>query len=304
MDQRAQATNLTELREAALMRHFNGDLVTEEDLGLFPCSEEQFASLIPALRAAEPSFQQAKKAGGLGNHKDLQLVCGAGTKGLELKVSSRNLTSAVLEWQPWEGGVQFLQGQIVSKSMASFLGPCGSPMVVAWFEKVKTLMTTHLPTFAIPTYEDYKKVLFTLGSEKKLTTPAAKLIQELRAKEELQKLFQAAWLLFEDEWFASHTPVFDAFHELLKQVLGEKDYWVNINKGGASLIEGFNVVGLSYVGTAKKPEGGTVFRYKIQLQKKKRGDMKEVPIVVKFYWKNGGQGVQNINLLVVSDPFA
>jgi hypothetical protein len=304
MNSRSQATNLTELREAALVKHLNGDLVMENELALFPCSEEDFASLIPAVLASEPSFREAEKAGGLGNHKDLQLLCSDKRKGVELKVSNRHLTSTLLEWQPWEGGVQFLQGQVISKTMSRFLGSCGTPMVAAWFEKVKVLMATHLPSFVVPTYEDYRKLLFTIGSEKKLTTPAAKLIQELRAKEPLRNVFQAAWLLFEDEWFLSHAPNLEAFQDLLKEVLGQKDYWININKGGAFLIEGFNVVGLDYVGTAKKPEGGSVFRYKIKLQKKLRGDVKEVPIVLKFYWKNGGQGVQNINLLVVSDTFA
>lgn len=303
MNRRAQASNITDLREAALMRHLNGDLVTEEDLRLFPCSEEAFASLIPSVQAAEPTFTECKKAGGLGNHKDLQLLCPSVVKGVELKVSDRNLTAAILDWHPWEGGVQFLQGQILSKTMGPFLGSCSRPMVAAWFEKVKVLMSTHLPTFVLPTLEDYTKLLFTIGSEKKLTTPAAKLILELRSNGALRQKFQDAWLLFEDEWFSTHTPELEAFQTVLKQVLGEKDYWVNINKGGAFFIEGFNVLKLNYVGTAKKPEGGSVFRYKMTLQKKKRGDIQEVPIVLKFYWKNGGQGVQNINLLVVSDPF-
>ena len=304
MNRRQNATTITQKRESALMKHFNGDLVTEEELNLFPCSKEAFVSLIPVVQSVEPTFTECRKAGGLGNHKDLQLLCGEGMKGIELKVSDRKLTAPLLEWRPWEGGVQFLQGQITSQLMSSFLGECGKPMVAAWFTKVKALMLTHLPSFTVPTLEDYSKLLFTIGSEKKLTTPAAKLIQELRAKDELKQRFQDAWLLFEDEWFATHAPVVEAFQAVLKQVLEEKDYWININKGGAFFIEGFHVRGLHYVGTAKKPEGGTVFRYKMTLQKKKRGDTQEVPIVLKFYWKNGGQGVQNINLLVVSDPFA
>ena len=304
MNKRTQATKISTLREAALMKHFNYEIVTEEDLRLFPCKEDAFGSLIPALRAAEPSFIECRKAGGLGNHKDLQIVTDSGIKGLELKVSDRSIHESVLDFRPWEGGVQFLQGQITSRLMGSFLGPCGLLMIAGWFEKVKGLMATHLPTLTVPTLDDYTKVLFTIGSEKKLTTAAAKLIQELRAKEELRQAFQAAWLAFEDEWFASHTPELAAFQIVLKQILEEKDYWININKAGAFLIEGFHVQGLHYVGTAKKPEGGTVFRYRVTLQKKKRGDTMEVPIALKFYWKNGGQGVQNINLLVVSDPFA
>lgn len=302
MNRQGNATTITQLREAALMRHLNGDLVTEEDLQLFPCSEEAFASLIPALRSAEPLFQEATKSGGLGNHKDLEIVCGETHKGVELKVSDAKLTKDILEWQPWEGGVQFLQGQIKSKLMASFLGDCGPPMVAGWFEKVKTLMADNLPTFTVPTLEDYTKVVFSLsgGGE----TAAGKLIQELRRNNHLRQTFQDAWLLFEDVWFATHRPDAIAFQGVLKQVLEEKDYWININKGGAFLIEGFHVIGLDYVGTANKPKGGTVFRYSMKLQKKQRGDIKEVPIVLKFYWKNGGQAVQNINLLVVSDPFA
>jgi hypothetical protein len=302
MNRHANATTITQQREAALMRHLNGDLITEEDLQLFPCSEESFASLIPALRSAEPSFQEATKAGGLGNHKDLQLLCGGTMKGLELKVSEAKVPKDILEWQPWEGGVQFLQGQIKSKLMASFLGPCGPPMVAGWFEKVKTLMANNLPTFAVPTLEDYTKVVFSLSGGG--DTAAGKLIGELRRNNSVRQTFQDAWLLFEDEWFATHTPDHNAFQGVLKQVLEEKDYWININKSGAFLIEGFYMIGLDYVGTAKKPKGGTVFRYKIKLQKKQRGDIQEVPIVLKFYWKNGGQAVQNINLLVVSDPLA
>ena len=286
------------------MNHLNHDIVTDEELKLFPCKEGAFASLISAVISAEPGFVECVKAGGLGNHKDLQFLTGSGKKGVELKVSDSFFDADIMEWRPWEGGVQFLQGQVVSKTMAPFLGSCGLPMVAGWFEKVKALMASLLPTFPIPTLEDYTKVVFTINAEKKLTTSAAKLIQHLRANNEIRQKFQDAWLLFEEEWFPTHQPNLLAFQAVLQQILGEKDYWVNINKAGAFLVEGFDLIGLRYVGTAKKPKGGVIFRYVMTLQKKKRGDTMEVPIALKFYWKNGGQGVQNINLLCVTDPLA
>jgi hypothetical protein len=311
MNRRAKANEITELREKALSRHLNGELVTEEDLKLFPCSEGAFRALLATIRAEEPTLTGCSKQGGLSKHKDVQLLCGGGNKGIELKVSDRKLTASDVEWQPWEGGVQFLQGQVISKELSGFLGPCGMPMVSAWFEKVKALMREHLPTFAVPTPEDYTKVCFREFSSfekkfaaKKITSPAALLINELRTNETVRQKFQEAWLLFEGEWLESQRPDLDAFLMVLKETLKEKDYWVNINGGGAFFIEGFTILGLQYVGTAKKPKGGTCLRYKMKLQKKKCGDCMEVPFVLKFHWKNGGQGVQNINFLLVSDPFA
>ncbi len=304
MDRRTQATSITSARETALMNHLNHDIVTDEELKLFPCKEEAFASLLSAVSSAEPGFVECQKLGGLGKHKDLQFLTDSGEKGVELKVSDSSFGADIVEWRPWEGGVQFLQGQVVSKTMTPFLGPCGLPMVAGWFEKVKALMATLLPAFTIPTLEDYTKVVFTINAEKNLTTPAAKLIQHLRANDGIRQKFQDAWLLFEEEWFPTHEPNLPAFQTVLQQILGEKDYWVNINKAGAFLVEGFHVKSLRYVGTAKKPRGGVLFRYVMTLQKKKRGDTMEVPIALKFYWKNGGQGVQNINLLCVTDPLA
>lgn len=306
MNKKSSATQIASQRELLLVRHLNGGLIFEEELKCFPCSPEAFAALPVLLHTAEPSFLTCSKAGGLGRHSDLQLALSSQpqAKGVEVKVSEKSIRSDILEWQPWEGGVQFLQGQIVSSRMLRFLGDCGLPMLSTWFEKIKQLMTLHTPDLVVPTLEDYKKLLFTLGSEKKLTTPAAKLIQTLRANDTLRSEIQKAWVAFETEWFSSHVPDVAAFQAALNEILGEKDYWININKSGAFLIEGFHVIGLRYVGMAKKPGGGSVFRYAMTLQKKKSGTTKEIPIVLKFYWKNGGQGVQNINLLVVSDPFA
>lgn len=306
MNKKSSATQIATQREEILVRYFNQDAIFEDELKCFPCSIEAFQTLSAQLLSAEPTFLASTKAGGLGKHVDLHLVLQSESipKGVEVKVSDKTIRPDLLEWQPWEGGVQFLQGQIVSARMLSFLGDCGLPMLAAWFEKVKEFMALRTPELEVPTLDDYKKLLFTIGSEKKLTTPAAKLIQSLRANEALRSDLQQRWLNFETAWFSTHTPNVVAFQQALKEVLEEKDYWMNINKAGAFLIEGFHVTGLRYVETHSKPEGGSVFRYVMTLQKKKSKATKEVPIVLKFYWKNGGQGVQNINLLVVSDPFA
>ena len=304
MSKKVNATEITNQRESTLVNYLNGDAILESDLVSFPCSITDFSSLITSVKKSEPSFKQCCKKGGMGSDVDLVFETDTTQKGVELKVCDKKISKEVLEWHPWEGAVQFLQGQITSKAISSFLGDCGVDMLPSWLQIVHAIMLTDIPSFTLPTLEDYKKIVFTIGSEKKLTTPAAKLIQELRENEKLRQEFQESWLRFENTWFSSHKPDTAAFQRVLKSVLEEKDYWININKSGAFLIEGFNVIGLNYVGTAQKPGGGCVFRYSIKLQKKISKETQEVPIVLKFYWKNGGQGVQNINILCVSDTFA
>lgn len=302
-DKRATATVRTTGREEALRNYLNGGLLLKEEADKFACTEQQLIALFTEIQAKEPTLSEVTKAGGLGNHKDLIFHTKNGEKGVELKTCEKSVNPELLVWQPWEGAVEFAQGQILSKLMGSFLGDCGRPMVAAWFEThVCPFMRETLPTLTLPTLEDYTKVVFTIGAETK-DTPAAKLIQHLRASKTDQKALQAKWLLFEDTWFATHQPILSAYEAVLKEILEQKDWWININKNGAFLIEGFHVKGLSYVGTAKKKQGGTVFRYRMALQKKSGGEVKEVPFVLKFYWKNGGQAVQNLNLLMVSDSF-
>jgi hypothetical protein len=304
LNKKATATARTNTRENALVDYMNGGLLLKEDADKFACTEEQLASLYKSLLDVEPSMSSCTKAGGLGNHHDLDIQTVSGRKGIELKTSEKKVNPELLTWQPWEGGVEFAQGQLTSKLMGSFLGDCGTPMISAWHQKLLTeFLPVHLPEFEKPTLEDYTKVVFTIGAETK-DTPAGKLIRELRTKELLREELQKLWLSFENSWFETHTPNLERFQEVLKGILDEKDYWININKNGAFLIEGYSLKRLTYVGTAKKRQGGTVFRYKMLVQKKRSGETKEVPFVLKFYWKNGGQAVQNINLLLVSDPFA
>ena len=301
MTSKMNASNLTQIRERLLISLLNRDIVMEEDIEkYFPCSIESFLSLDKQLREREPSLLRCEEAGGLNNHKDIVLCVEGAKKGIELKVSETKVGIVKLTWEPWEGAVQFLQGQIKSKIMSSFLDTCGEPLFAAWFEKVKELMVVHTPSLSIPTLEDYRRVVFTIKGEKG-DSAAAKLIQTLRSTESIRQAFQAKWLEFEDEWFQSHKPNDEEFLKVLTKIFEEKDYWIIINKSGAYLIEGFTVKGLTFVSVVKKPKGGSMFRYTLTLQKKSGGETKDIPINLKLYWKNGGQGVQNINLLCVSE---
>jgi hypothetical protein len=303
MNKKATATARTTSREDALISYLNGGLLMKEDADKFACSEDAIGKLYSELQKREPGFSHCTKAGGLGNHRDFDIHVGGVKKGIELKTSEKKVHPALLLWQPWEGAVEFAQGQLTSKLMGSFLGDCGLPMIAAWHERViNVFMPQQTPELTKPTLEDYTKVLFTIGAEKK-DTPAASLIRTLRANDEKRSILQQEWLHFEDDWFSSHQPIMETLEEVLRKILEEKDYWININKEGAFLIEGFLVKGLTYVGTAKKKQGGTVYRYKMALQKKSGGEIQQVPFVLKFYWKNGGQAVQNLNLLMVSDTF-
>ena len=303
-DKKVRATVRTKEREEALQNYLNEGFLLKEEADKFACTEQDLANLYQEIYANLPTLSKVTLLGGLGNHKDLAFHTAGEKEYAELKTCEKKVNPERLVWQPWEGAVQFCQAPILSKRKSLFLGDCGRPMIAAWFEThVCPFMREHLPSLTIPTCEDYSKIAMTMGGHKK-NTPAAKLIQHLRAFETDQEALQARWLLFENEWFATHQPNLSAFEEVLKEILEQKDWWININKNGAFLIEGFLVKGLTYVGTAKKKEGGTVFRYRMALQKKKSGgEVKEVPFVLKFYWKNGGQAVQNLNLLMVSDSF-
>ncbi len=302
MSKKANATKLTNSREDILCEFLNTGYLEKSSLDQFSCSEDSLSKLYQEFQAAFPDSITCKKAGGLGKHVDILVETPSGLKGIEIKTSEKKIKPEVLTWHPWEGGVQFCQGQVKSALMSSFLGDCAMPMVGAWHQKLtEEIIKKKLPTFEVPTLEDYTKILFTISSHTKQSSPAAKLINELRSNEPLRKEVQQLWLQFEDEWFSSHQPNREAFQTMLQNLMGEKDYWININKSGAFLIEGFQVKGLTFLGTANKPEGGSYFHYSMKLQKKSGGDTQEVPFQLKFYWKNGGQGVQNINLLMVSD---
>jgi hypothetical protein len=295
MSKKAEATKLTDEREGILARFLTGEDVP---LTCFSCSPTHLTQLRDSLRAAYP-FKECKKVGGMGKHYDGIVDCADGsTLRYELKYSDKKISESLLSWRPWEGGVQFVQSQFKSEMAKTFLD--ADLLYTAWFnEQVQPFLTRHLRIGEM-TYEDYYRSSSSLDAHKKGTTTAAKFLRALRASKPLQLELQKRWLRFEEEWMPTHLLNHEAFGKFVKEVIEQKDIWININKECAIQTEGFLVKGVKYDGVSRKPHGGMVYNYTMLLQKKSGGEIRESKIQFKFTWKNGGQAVQNLNFLIVS----
>ena len=293
------ATKDSSNREASLVRLFNGAELTDEEYGYFSCPREA----LNALRAnANSSFSdsvaRAKVIGGLNKHYDFMVGDVRG----ELKHSATKTTgAAALQWQPWLDGVQFLQGQTKSKEALNFMGDCGPALWSAWYEQeVAPFASAEVPAAEGMTADSYFKVASGMSvTEKQAATPAGKFILTLRLDKAMAERLRLRWLAFEERWMPEHLLNHAALETRIRHIIEEKDVWVAINKSGAHWIEGFRVLSLGYDGCVPKAEGGRVFKYHINLQKKSGGEIRSVPIVFKLYWKNGGQAVQNLNFMII-----
>ena len=286
------ATKDSSNREATLVRLFNGAELSDEEYGYFSCPREALLSLKANANG------DAKVIGGLSKHYDFTV---GETRG-ELKHSTSKTTSrSLLDWQPWLDGVQFLQGQTKSKEALLFMGDCGPALWSAWYEQeVEPFAAVEVPTSAGMTADSYFKVASGMSvTEKQASTPAGKFILTLRSDKAMAERLRLRWLAFEERWMPEHPLNHSALDMRIRKIIEEKDVWVAINKNGAHWIEGFNVLGLAYDGCFPKAEGGRVFKYRLHLQKKSGGETKEIPIIFKLYWKNGGQAVQNLNFLII-----
>ena len=296
---KTSATKDSSNREASLVRLFTGAELTDEEYGYFSCSREALNALLSkANGSASDSIAGAKVIGGLNKHYDFTV----GDLRGELKHSATKKTGAdALQWQPWLDGVQFLQGQTKSKEALNFIGECGPALWSAWYEQeVAPFASTEVPAAEGMTADSYFKVASGMNvTEKQAATPAGKFIASLRADKAMAERLRLRWLAFEERWMPEHLLNHEALEARIRKIIEEKDVWVAINKSGAHWIEGFRVVGLGYDGCFPKAEGGRVFKYHLNLQKKSGGEVRSIPIVFKLYWKNGGQAVQNLNFMII-----
>jgi len=294
------ATTDTTKREEALTRVLNGE-ATEEDKKCFSCSSLH----LDELRKQMPGGYRAKtEGGGLGKHYDGTMendeehtkMCN------ELKHSvGKKTPRSELEWRPWLDGVEFAQGQTKSQAAIAFLGDCGRLLMRSWFtEHVQPFVKEHIPEFTELEEENYYNCASGMSIPKKEeNTLGAKFIEHLRKNKKDQENLRKRFVSFEESYLETHLLDHKALEVYIKERIEQKDNWICINKAGAHWIEGFNVKGLTYVGTVAKPKGGKMFSYTLSLQKKSGGEVKNVPILLKFHWKNGGQAVQNLNFLLI-----
>jgi hypothetical protein len=291
---KTSATKDSSNREASLVRLFNGAELSDEEYGYFSCSREA----LNTLRINANGSVEAKVIGGLNKHYDFTV---GDVKG-ELKHSATKTTGpAALQWQPWLDGVQFLQGQTKSKEALQFMGECGPALWSAWYEQeVAPFAAVEVSVAEGMTADSYFKVASGMNvTEKQAATPAGKFIIALRADKAMAERLRLRWLSFEERWMPEHLLNHEALEARIRKIIEEKDVWVAINKSGAHWIEGFRVINLAYEGCVPKAEGGRVFKYHLNLQKKSGGEIRSIPIVFKLYWKNGGQAVQNLNFMII-----
>ena len=298
MDARRIASATTKVRERLLVALFNDQIQADTDLSSYPCAQA-FRDFTATIQTKVPKKNGAKLAGGLGKHYDLTVHSDSeAMKKGELKVTAGNPSSLdVLTWAPWKDTVQFLQAQVKAKIAKRFLGDCGEPMLVAWFEQVVKPFSSKVPAASTMTCAGYLKAMSTIGMKGKQEDSAKAFITALRSNADLQKELHAAWLTFESQWLSSHTMDHDGLLTVLKDVLDVKDFWVCASKTQVLWIDGFKVIGLNFVAAKPKPKGGHSFHYTMTLQR--GAETKEVPLECKFHWKNGGQAVQNLNVMLL-----
>ena len=292
LSKRATAAKDSKKREMDLIRHINGETLSEEEYRFFSCPKDSFMD----LRTKAAPYGKASPLGGLKNHTDIQFK----DISVEFKHSFKETELEELEWMPWTGTVQFIQGQTSSKKAKEFMGEYGSVMWLAWYtEELLPFIEAEVPEAIGMTLENYLKVSSVLTAPEKTkhsNTPAGRFITALRADEKKAKRLRLRWTAFEERWMPTHLLDHAALENRLRNVIEEKDVWIVINKQGGHWIEGFRVLGLKYVTCSEKAEGGRVFKYLIVLQKKSGGDTREIPITFKLHWKNGG--CQNLNFMV------
>lgn len=293
MDARHIASSVTTVREILMVKLFNGDELSDEDLGVFPCPPQALREFVKVIEGKGFLNKSAKHIGGMGKHYDMEIE---GKHG-ELKVTSNKASSLdILNWSPYIDTVQFLQGQYKAK-VAEFLGECGVPMMCAWFEQVVKPFSADIPASNGMTCDGYLKAMSTIGMKGKQEKAAMAFITALRCSSSLKELLHQKWLEFEVQWLSTHTPDHAKLETLVKDIIESKDFWICVSKNEVNWVDGLKVSQLDFVGAKPKPRGGMSFHYMLSL---KRGEeAKQVPMECKFHWKNGGQAVQNLNFMLL-----
>ena len=296
-DGRHNSGAIAKKREMELVRIMNHG-VDDNLAGIFPCSPSNMREFLTTIREMCTGFRQAVHAGGLQGHHDIEIQTDAKNIRVELKVNKKKSSHVdVLRWTPWVDTVQFLQGQLKSKIGHRFLDSCGETMIDTWFMEVVQPFSTKVPAANGMTVAGYKKAMWTIKMKGSQEEAAKAFIAALRTDEALQQEIHTLWLDFEVRWFSSHQPDVKGLEEVVRDILESKDAWICVSKNQVQWVEGLKVIHLEYTGTAPKRDGGMLFTYNLTLQS---GDeTKIVPIECKFHWKNGGQGVQNINFMLV-----
>jgi hypothetical protein len=288
-------------QESAMASVLNGT-ATDGDYELFPLPREMWAPFLIAYHAAFPGEKHTTPVGGMGNHIDLKTrmlnTHPPPHLGGELKVTKGKASPLEeLSWQPWLDTVQFLQGQHKARIIQRFIGECGYQMLEAWYNLVVQPFSLSIPGTGDMTYAGYSKAMFSIGMAGRQEVAAVAFIRALRENIALKEDLHRRWLEFETTWLTSHTMNHEELLKVLREIIEQKDYWICVSRNRIDLIKGFKVDTLTFLGARPKPRGGMSFHYTLRLLRD--GQARDVPLECKFHWKNGGQAVQNLNIMML-----
>jgi hypothetical protein len=299
---------LNEGREAVLLQILNGVMVPDETLARnFTTPPAKIRALAAELCSRLGPGTTFTRKGGLGAHWDYSAIDAAGKEHrIELKCSEKKLSAkeqATLSSRPWSIAVQFLQGQLKSGLAARFLGPCGVPMMKKWFETViQPFVLEHvasLPDECLEMTEaEYMTAMYDMAAKAKGDkTPGYAFINALRDDEDLAATIKTAWKNFQNRYLRSFKAEAADILAVVKEVIEIKDWWLCITKDDAQLVEGLTVLNVVFQ-ESKLLKDSRVLLYQMTVSPKSRAEPANVLLELRFHWKNGGQGLQNINFLL------
>jgi hypothetical protein len=308
VDERTIAGSLNEKREAIINNvlnnvHVDDSLITES----FTTAPEKIRALAAIASAQFGAGTTFTRKGGLNAHYDYTARDAAGTEHrIELKYSKDPLSAkevAALPSRPWSIAVQFLQGQLQSKLGNQLLGCCGMPMMSKWFtEVIVPFVLKHsdsLPAICQDITEDeYMKAMYDINAKNKGDKTAGyAFINALRESKPLSCLIKTKWKNFQNNYLRAFKPNTEDIFTVAKEVIDVKDWWLCITQDDARLIEGLTVNDVQFK-ESKLLRDSRVLLYEMTVTTKSGGETTIVPLELRFHWKNGGQGVQNINFLL------
>ena len=309
-DKRTIANTLNEDREALMLSVLTGKAVDATALNAaFPAGASKLANLYTLLRTKLGEDITIERKGGLGAHWDFTATTSAGVSHrIELKCSDKKLSKkelAALPTQPWLIAVQFLQGQLKSAVGRRFLADCGDMMMSMWFsERITEFCKTHAASLpascATMTEAEYITAMYDINAKTKAQkTPGYAFINTLRDNKDLATAIKTEWKSFQDTYLSTHQPKAEDILAVVKEIIEVKDWWICTTKSDVFLIQGLAVETVSFK-ESKFLKDTRILMYEMTVRSKGAAldTAVKVPLELRFHWKNGGQGVQNINFLL------
>jgi hypothetical protein len=308
IDERTIAGTLNEKREAIICNILNNIPVSDAHISeSFTTPPDKIRTLTAIATTRFGPGTTFTRKGGLNAHYDFIALDSFGIEHrIELKYSKDPLSAkeiATLPSRPWSIAVQFLQGQLQSKLGNELLGCCGNPMMSKWFNDViNPFIIKHcsiLPDICQEiTENDYMKAMYDINAKNKGDKTAGyAFINSIRDNNDLSAQLKTSWKNFQNRYLRAFKPDTENIFTVAKEIIDIKDWWICITKDDARLIEGLTVNDVTFK-ESKLLRDSRVLLYEMTVTTKSGSETTTVLLELRFHWKNGGQGVQNINFLL------